>query len=213
MLSSGPEDRNGALLIRRLALQCSGLSPDLFLTQVIVLHPLGKGLVLLIEGLQTPVGLLLALYSGAVFRLEPHGAGLDLLQLVQPHRDLQGTQLVPQQQVALGFLRLIPQGLHLQLQLCDLVVDAHQVLLGAVQPALRLLLAVAVFADACRLLKDLPALGTLDGQYLVDTALPDDGVALPAQARVHKQFVDVPQTDGLLVDIILALPRCGSSGG
>ena len=72
---------------------------------------------------------------------------------------------------------------------------------------LGLLLAVAVAGDARRLLKDLPPVGGLDGEDFVNFALADDGVALPAQARVHKQLVDVLQADGSAVDVVLALPR------
>ena len=82
-----------------------------------------------------------------------------------------------------AFSDWIRRGLHLELQLVNLIVDAHQILLGALQLALGLLLPVAVAGDAGGLLKDLPAVGGLDGQDLVNFALADDGVALPAQAR------------------------------
>ena len=66
---------------------------------------------------------------------------------------------------------------------------------------------MAVAGDAGGLLKDLPAVGGLQGQDLVDLALADDGVALPAQARVHEQLVDVLEAHRAAVDVILALPR------
>ncbi len=68
----------------------------------------------------------------------------------------------------MAFSLWLPQGLHLELQLGDLVVDAHQVLVGALQLALGLLLPVAEAGDTGGLLKDLPAVGALDGQDLVD---------------------------------------------
>ena len=67
--------------------------------------------------------------------------------------------------------------------------------------ALGFLLAVAVLADARRLLEDLPAVAGFQGEDLVDAALADVTVALPAQARVHEQLMDVLQAGGLLVDI------------
>ena len=66
---------------------------------------------------------------------------------------------------------------------------------------------MAEAGDTGGLLKDLPAVGALDGQNLVNAALPDDGVALPAQAGVHEQLVHVLQADGTAVDVVLALPR------
>ena len=60
---------------------------------------------------------------------------------------------------------------------------------------------MAVFADARGLLEDLPAVAGFQGEDLVDAALADVGVALPAQARVHEHLVDVLEPRGLLVDI------------
>ena len=64
---------------------------------------------------------------------------------------------------------------------------------------------MAVFADPGGLLKDLAALAALDGQDLVDLALPDDGVALAPHAGVHEQLVHVLQAHGLLVDVVFRL--------
>ena len=65
---------------------------------------------------------------------------------------------------------------------------------------------MAVAGDAGGLLKDLPAVGGLDGQDLIDLALSDDGVPLPAQARVHEQLVDVLEPHRAAVDVVLTLP-------
>ena len=65
---------------------------------------------------------------------------------------------------------------------------------------------MAVAGDAGRLLKDLPAVSGFDRQNLVDLTLADDGIALPAQTRVHEQLVDILQSDGAAVDVVLALP-------
>ena len=66
---------------------------------------------------------------------------------------------------------------------------------------------MAEAGDARRLLKDLPAVGGLHRQNLVNAALTDEGIALPAQTGVHKQLIDVPQAHRTAVDIVLALPR------
>ncbi len=125
---------------------------------------------------------------------------------VQPHGDLQPPQLVPQGQILLGLVPLDPQGLQLKLQLVHLVVHPQQVLVGALQLALGLLLPVAEAGDARRLLKDLPPVGGPLGQDLVDAALADDGIALPAQAGVHEQLADILQAHRIPVDVVFALP-------
>ena len=140
-------------------------------------------------------------------RAQLQRAGLERLQVLEPDGNLQHAQLVAQDEVFLRRLRLSAQRLDLQLQLGDLVVDAHEVFLRALELALGFLLAVAVFADARRLLKDLAALAALDGQDLVDLALSDDGIALAAHARVHEELVDVLETHRLAVDIVLRLAR------
>ena len=65
---------------------------------------------------------------------------------------------------------------------------------------------MAVLGDSRRLLKNLPAVCALHRQNLVNAALADVGISLPAQAGVHKQLVDVPQPGRLLVDVKLAVP-------
>ena len=67
--------------------------------------------------------------------------------------------------------------------------------------------------DAGGLLKNLPPVAALDGQNLIDTALTDDGVALPSKARVHEQLVDVPEAYGLLIDEIFALAAAVVTAG
>ena len=64
---------------------------------------------------------------------------------VEPDRHLQPLQLVPQGQIFLRLFGLFAQRLDLKLQLRNFVADAQQIVLGVGQPALRLLLAVAVF--------------------------------------------------------------------
>ena len=66
---------------------------------------------------------------------------------------------------------------------------------------LRLLFPVAVFGDTGGLLENFPAVAAFQGEDLVDPALTDIGITLPAQAGVHEHLVDVLQAGGLLVDI------------
>ena len=127
------------------------------------------------------------------------------VQRLQPHGHLQPLQLLAPGQIFFCLVRLRPQRLHLQLQLGNLVSDAHEVVLRGGKTALRLFLAVAVLGDARRLLKNLPAVHGTNCQNFVNFTLTDVGIALPAQAGVHKQLVDVPQAGGLLIDVELAV--------
>ncbi len=72
---------------------------------------------------------------------------------------------------------------------------------------------MAEFGNARRLLEDLTPVGAAGGEDLVDAALAHDGVALPAQARIHEQLVDVLETDGLLIDIVFALAAAVVTAG
>ena len=131
--------------------------------------------------------------------------GGELGQGIQPNGDLHTLQFVFQLQVLPGLFRLDPQRLQLQFQLRHLVADAQQIILGPFQLPLRFFLAVTVFRDTRSFFKDLPAVATLQGQDLVNAALTDVGVALPAQAGVHKHLMDIPQTGGLAVDIVFTV--------
>ena len=71
--------------------------------------------------------------------------------------------------------------------------------------ALGFLLAVAVFGNAGGLLKNFPAVVAFQGENLVNAPLADVGIALPPQAGVHKQLVDVLEPGGLFVDIVFAI--------
>ena len=150
----------------------------------VFLGALGNGLDLL---LQLPV---LGLGQGDFLPvLSQHPAGA--VQGLQPNADLQALLLLVQGDELLRLFRLEAQGLHPALQLREDVPQAHQVLLSLVQVALRLLFAVAVAGDARRLLKNLPAVLGTGGHNAVYLALADNGIAVPSQARVHKELVDI----------------------
>ena len=209
----GAQKLQRRLLVPRPGGEQVHLLPGLLLGGVVLLHPQGEAVVLLVEGVQLGLGFVLPVPGGGVFRLEAVLGGAQLLQTLHPQGNFQRALLVPEEEEPPGGLRLLPQGVDLELQLADLVVDAHQIFLGALEAALRLLLAVAELGDARRLLEDLPPVGAAGGEDLVDAALAHDGVALPAQARVHEKLVDVLEPDGLLVDIIFALAAAVVAAG
>ena len=194
-----------ALSLVHLLFQVTLGAPDLLRLHILLLH---LARILLCEPVQTVQFLAqgLSLGCGGIQRrFQLDSIGSELLQLLQPHRDLQAPQLIPHDQVLLGLFRLLSQGLHLQLQFIDLIIDPHQVLLGALQLALRHFLSVTEFGDSRRLFKHLSPVRALHREDLVDFPLADDGVPLPAQAGVHKQLVDVPQTAGATIDVVLTL--------
>ena len=145
--------------------------------------------------------------------LQPQRARVQLGKLMDPKGHFQAAQFVAQDQIAFGRFRLGAQGFHLQLQLGDFVIDTQEVFLGALELALAVLLAVAVFGNAGSFFKHAPPVAALGAEQFVDPALADDGIALVAHAGVHEQLVHIPQADGLLVDIILAFPAAVIAAG
>ena len=213
VLSRGPSHGGGGFMLADGALQSRDPSSLFLGSAVVFMEQAGAFLRLGIYPVQLVLGLFLVGLGRLKIRLQLQPVRLQLLQVLQPDADLQGPQLIPEHQVFLGRLRLLAQGLHLQLQLCDLIVDAHQVLLCALELPLGLLLAVAVLADARRLLEYLPPIVAADGEDLIDLTLANDGIALPAHAGVHEQLIHVLEPHGLAVDIILRLPAAVIAAG
>ena len=184
------------------------LDPGVFQGVVPAVQFLAERLGLRVQFLQLLVGLLQHKVCGVEILLGLLSGGGQLVKGVQPYGHLHLFQLFLIIQIFDSLFRLLLQRLQLDLQLGDLVADAQQVVLRVGKLALRFLLAVAILGNARRLLKDLPAVAALDGQYLVDlvnTALSDIGIALPAKAGVHEQLMDVTQSGGLAVDVIFAV--------
>ena len=129
------------------------------------------------------------------------------LEILEPQGNFQPLERLPKGEVLLRLLRLHPEGLHLEFQFGDLIADSGEVVLGGCQAPLGLLLAVAVLGNARRLLEDLPAVGALHGQNLIDPALADVGVALLAKTRIHEHLIDIPKAGRLAIDIVFTLPR------
>ena len=131
--------------------------------------------------------------------------GGELVDLRQPHADLQGAALVCQCQVFPGLFRLFAQRFHPSLQFREDVPEPEHVLLGGIQTALSFAPAVAVFGDARCLLEDLPALGTAAGDDLRDASLSDDRIAVPSQAGIHEQLIDILETHRSAAQTVLTL--------
>src|SRR5699024_519566 len=124
-----------------------------------------------------------------------------------PEGDLQPFAAAGQLQVGFGLFGLPGQGAHPAFQLAQDVPQPLQVRLGGGEAVLGLGAAVAVRGDAAGFFKNPPPLAALGGHDLGDAALPDDGIAVPADAGVQQQLVDVLQPAGLAVDGVFAVPR------
>ena len=142
-----------------------------------------------------------------IFLLLLFEQGAGFFNEVGPERNLQRLFFLGQLQKPFCPFCLLPQRLHAVLKLANDILKAQQIFIGAFQLFLRLHLAVAVLADAGGLLKNFPALTAFDRDDFLDSALSDDGIAIPSQTGIHQQLGDVPQANRRFVDSILAFSR------
>ncbi|MGX1303545.1 hypothetical protein RKD35_005033 [Streptomyces albogriseolus] len=190
-----------------------------------VLEPRGEAAYLVLqealalEGLlQLGLGGLLALFEGGLVG----DLGLERLaqrdEVVGEEAQAGVAQVGLDDGGATGDGGLAAERLELAAELVGEVLDACEVGLHRVQLAQRLLLALAVFEDAGRLLDEGAAAHGVGVQDGVELALADDDVHLAANAGVGEQFLDVQETAGVAVDLVLAAavaehdPRDGDLG-
>ena len=124
---------------------------------------------------------------------------------VGPEGDFQRLPPGAELEKALGLLALFFQRADPGFQLVEDVPQTLEVLCRRGQTPLRLVFAVAVLGDAAGFLENFAALAAFCGDDLRDAALSDDGVAVPADAGVQQQLVDVLEAAELAVDGVLAL--------
>ena len=175
-------DRNGQLLC---------LHPDLLSLAL-------GGFGLAVEPLIIGLGCLV------IPHLTAHGF-LGPVHAVRPQGHLQRFAPGAQFQKLPGLVVLFFQRAHPGLQLAQDIPQAFQILGGGGKAALGLVFAVAVFGNAAGFLKDLPALAALGRHDLGNAALPDDRVAIAADAGIQQQLIHILQAADLPVDAVLAL--------
>ncbi len=146
-------------------------------------------------------------------RLAVGEAPLERGQLATGEEHLQGAELGDQRAVPTGGIGLSLEGPELATDLAQEVAQPREVALGGGEPALGLLLALAVLQDAGRLLDDeAPVLGT-GVEHCVDLALADDDVLLAADARVGQELLHVEEPTRHAVDRVLAVTRAEQRAG
>ena len=96
MLEVGLQNGHGALLLTDLAVQLAKALAQLLLLHIVFPRPLAKLLIAAVEPFQCGVGLPQLPLGGSIVCLQFHGLLLDALQVLQPHRNLQKPQFVPQ---------------------------------------------------------------------------------------------------------------------
>ena len=205
MADGALQHRDGGVLLRRLGVQFRKAASQRFGLHILFLHPPAELLRFGKQRVHGGAGLVPLPLGVPQVGFQLAGIPLQRLQIFQPQGNFQHAHLIPKDQIFLRCFRLRPQRLYLKLQFGNLIVDADEVFLRPLQLPLRLLFPVAVLRDSGGLLKNLPAVRAFRGQDFVHTALPHDGVALPAHAGVHEQLRHVFQPGGLAIDVIFAL--------
>ena len=139
--------------------------------------------------------------------------GLQVVDGVEPEGDLEGLLLLREDQELLGLFGLGLEGAHPGLELREDVPQTDEVFLGPVQTPEGVRAAVPEVGDAGGFLEHIATAAGLAGDHVGDFALGDHGVAVPAEAGVHEQLVDVLQTDLFPVDAVLRLARAEIAPG
>ena len=205
VLNIAPDHSHLAFQLLVSSLQHIGFQADGFQVSILFPQSLTQLLRLCVQLFQFFMSLLQDKRRRSIVLLCLLGSGRQFLQGVQPNGYFHAPKLVLHFQILSGFFGLHPQRLQLQLQFRGNVTDSHEVILCAGELSLRFFLAVAVFGNTGGFFKDLPAVCALQGQNLVNTTLANVGITFLAQAGIHKQLVNIPQSGGLAVDIVFAV--------
>ena len=107
--------------------------------------------------------------------------------------------------MTLGRLGLTFERAELAADFAEEVLQAQEVGLRGVEPALRLLLALAVLEHAGGFLDDPSTILGTSVEHGVDLTLADDDVLLAADAGVGEQLLDIEETTRHVVDGVLAV--------
>ena len=140
------------------------------------------------------------------------GLGLARVQLVVPttgYHQVQRTDLAVEPLVPPRLADLALQRAHFLADLVDDVVEPHQVALGAVQLALRLLAAGLVLGDARALFEQVPQVVVVLVEDRLDHRLLDDRVRCVVHAAVEEEIAKILQPAGRAIQEVVAAAVAG----
>ena len=131
----------------------------------------------------------------------------ELLEAPSRERERDGKLFLGERAVALGLALLPRERADLRLHLGDEILEALQVGRGFLEAARRGVAAVAIQADAGRLLEQRAALVGAIREQQVDHLGFDDHAGVAAEPGAAQQVLDVPQPRRRVVEQIVALAR------
>ena len=127
------------------------------------------------------------------------------LGIVQPQADVSALFGLHELNGALCLTRFLFKRADLCLHLGKHVHNTNHVFLGLGQLSLGLVLFVTELCNTRGILKGTAAFVTLTRNHFCNTALTDDGITVSADTRIHKQLVNIAQSDRAAVDEIFTL--------
>ena len=135
------------------------------------------------------------------------------LGIVQPKAYVRALLVFHQLDCLLCLFRLSLKRSYLRRYLGEDIVGTRHIILGILKLALRLVLFVAIFGNARRVLKDLTALLALPGHHLGDASLTDDGITVTSDTRIHEKLINILESDALAVDKVFTVARAVITAG
>ena len=129
----------------------------------------------------------------------------DLVQFLQPQRNFKIFLFFIHCQVFTRLFRLTLQARNPLFQFADNVGQPHQILFGGGKLTLRFVFAIAEFRDTRNLFQHRAAFVAFAQKNLIDGTLADDGITIPTDTGIHKEFVDIAQARGGFIDEIFTL--------
>ena len=127
--------------------------------------------------------------------------------VIDPKADIRAFFALIDVEILFRFLRFSFQRSDTTAKLTCNIGQTHKVIIGGRQLFLRLVLFIAVFGNAGCFFKNIAAIFAFARKDLADLALSDDRIAVTADTRIHKQLVNILETNSLTVNKIFTLTR------
>ena len=138
---------------------------------------------------------------------------VQLFGIIEPQTDVGTLFVLHQLDRLFGFFGFLLQRPYLCRYLKEDIVGAGHIVLGCLELSFCLVLFIAVFCNTRSILKHATALLAFTGYHFGNTALTDDGVTVTANTRIHKELIDILETNALAVDKIFTVARAIVTAG